>query len=87
MLVDPQKLVDSWGKLPFFLLVTEKDEKTCFYGETNDFEKQLSYGAHVHWSKYTTDTVSGVTAFNFHACFCSVNLNNNKNNLNFTILF
>ena len=32
----------------------EKDEKTCFNAETNDFDKQTACGAPICWLKYTT---------------------------------
>ena len=38
----------------FFLLATEKDEKTCFPAETNDFDQQTVCGASIRWSKYKT---------------------------------
>ena len=40
--------------LSFFLLVTEKDEKTCFNRGTNDLDQQMACGAPVRWLKYTT---------------------------------
>ena len=38
----------------FFPFVTEKDEKTCFTAEKNDFDQQTVCGAPLRWSKYTT---------------------------------
>ena len=38
----------------FFPFVTEKDEKTCFNAETNNFDQQSACRAPVHRSKYTT---------------------------------
>ena len=38
-----------------FPFVTEKDGKTCFNTETNDFYQQMVCKALVRWSKYTTD--------------------------------
>ena len=35
-------------------LVTEKDRKTCFHTETNDFNQQTACGAPICLSKYTT---------------------------------
>ena len=40
--------------LSFFLLVTEKFEKTCFHAETNDFDQRTERRVPVCWSKYTT---------------------------------
>ena len=40
--------------LSFFLLVTEKDKKTCFNAETNDFHQRTVWWTLVCWSKYTT---------------------------------
>ena len=37
----------------FFPLVTDKDEKTYFHTETNDFDQPTSCGAPFCWSKYT----------------------------------
>ena len=48
-------------RFPFFfvsfLLVTEKDKKTCFYAETNDFNQQMVCRTPVYWLKYTTQVV------------------------------
>ena len=45
-------------RFPFFFLsfsVSDgKDEKTCFYAETNDFNQQAACGAPVRWLTYTT---------------------------------
>ena len=34
--------------------MTEKDEKTCFNAETNDFDQRMACEAPVCWSIYTT---------------------------------
>ena len=39
----------------FFPFVTEKDEKTFFNTEINDFDERTVCGAPVCWSKYTKD--------------------------------
>ena len=41
-----------------FSLVTEKDEKTCFHTETNDFDQQMGAPQAFRWSKYTTTLIS-----------------------------
>ena len=38
----------------FFPLVTEKDEKTCFNAETNDFNQRTACRAPVRWLIYTS---------------------------------
>ena len=38
-----------------FPLVREKDEKICFYAETDDFNQPTACRAPFRWSKYTTD--------------------------------
>ena len=46
--------------LSFFFLfpfVMQKDGKTCFNAETNDFNQQMACGAPVLWSKYTTQSI------------------------------
>ena len=47
------------GFLFFFLFpfVMQKDGKTCFNAETNDFNQQMACGAPVLWSKYTTQSI------------------------------
>ena len=45
--------------------MTEKDEKTCFNAETNDFDQRTACRAPVCWSKYTTlggPTLEGTAA-------------------------
>ena len=53
MLVDPLLLHVFCAFLSFFPFVTEKEEKTCFNSETNDFDQGMLCGAPVHCSKYT----------------------------------
>ena len=51
MLVD-SPFITFFVRLFFlFLLVTEKNEKICFYSKNNDFDQQT---APIHWLKYTT---------------------------------
>ena len=38
----------------FFLLLMEKDKKTYFFAEPNDFDQQTACRAPVSWLKYTT---------------------------------
>ena len=38
----------------FVSWVTEKDEKTCFNAETNNFNQRTACRAPIWWSKYTT---------------------------------
>ena len=38
----------------FFTFVTEKDRKTLFYRQENDFDQGMACGAPICWSKYTT---------------------------------
>ena len=65
MVIPARKVIDNIGTLllvyslalarevnlfsSFFPLVIEKDEKTCFNAEKNDFGQKCT-----HWSKYTT---------------------------------
>ena len=43
--------------LSFFPFVTEKDEKTCFDTETNDFDQQTACGVRICWLKYATPSL------------------------------
>ena len=43
--------------LSLFSISMEKDEKTCFNADTNDFDQRMARRAPVCWSKYTTRRV------------------------------
>ena len=52
----------------------EKDEKTCFHTETNDFDQCSACRAPVRWSKYTTINFCPLDVINWFDVGCkSVN--------------
>ena len=75
MLVDTQKLVDSWAKCDFYLISSKKCVQNMFMTNrdlqfgflkfdtiTNDFDQRTSCGAPVRWSKYTTGSQVSVSS-------------------------